>query len=78
VQLSPGDAIFLYTDGVTEAENSKEDEFSEASLQSVLEGVRASSVEEIVREVFAEVRTFSAGAPQHDDITAMALRYEGA
>ena len=77
VQLTPGDAIFLFTDGVPEAENSKQDEFSEASLQEVLERVKESSVEEIVREVFAEVRTFSAGAPQHDDVTAMALRYEG-
>lgn len=76
-QLSPGDAIFLYTDGVPEAENSRNEEFSEASLQNVLERVRARPVEEIVREVFAEVNKFSAGTLQHDDITAMAVRYEG-
>jgi serine phosphatase RsbU (regulator of sigma subunit) len=34
-------------------------------------------VEDIIRESFRQIDTFSKGAPQHDDITAMALRYEG-
>ncbi len=77
VQLNPGDGIFLYTDGVTEAEDLGEWQFGEERVESLLEEMKAHPVEEIIRAAFRHVTTFAAGAPQHDDITAMALRYEG-
>jgi sigma-B regulation protein RsbU (phosphoserine phosphatase) len=77
VQLNPGDAIFLYTDGVTEAEDIVENQFGEERVEALLDQLRSRPVEEVVRAAFRELTTFSAGAPQHDDITAMALRYEG-
>jgi sigma-B regulation protein RsbU (phosphoserine phosphatase) len=76
-QLKPGDAIFLYTDGVTEAEDIVENQFGEERVEALLDEMRGRPVEEVVRAMFRDLTTFSAGAPQHDDITAMALRYEG-
>jgi sigma-B regulation protein RsbU (phosphoserine phosphatase) len=77
IQLQPGDGIFLYTDGVSEAEDVVENQFGEERIEALLAEKRSGSVEEIIRTAFRQVATFAAGAPQHDDITAMALRYEG-
>jgi sigma-B regulation protein RsbU (phosphoserine phosphatase) len=77
VQLNPGDGIFLYTDGVTEAEDTIENQFGEERVESLLAELKTRPVEEIIRAAFGQIATFAAGAPQHDDITAMALRYEG-
>jgi sigma-B regulation protein RsbU (phosphoserine phosphatase) len=77
VQLQPGDAIFLYTDGVSEAEDVAENQFGEERIEALLAGMRRAGVEEIIRATFQQIAAFAAGAPQHDDITAMALRYEG-
>lgn len=80
LQLRSGDGILLYTDGVTEATDTSKNEFGEERLHKVLEKACAHPVEDLVEEmicaIFAEVNTFAAGAPQHDDITAMALQYE--
>src|SRR3954452_485702 len=77
VQLEPGDGIFLYTDGVSEAEDIAENQLGEERMEQMLTEVKSQTVEEIIRETFRQIDTFSKGAPQHDDITAMALRYEG-
>jgi sigma-B regulation protein RsbU (phosphoserine phosphatase) len=77
IQLQPGDGIFLYTDGVSEAEDVVENQFGEERIEALLSEMRTAPVEEIIRAAFREIGRFAAGAPQHDDITAMALRYEG-
>jgi sigma-B regulation protein RsbU (phosphoserine phosphatase) len=77
VQLQPGDGIFLYTDGVTEAEDMVENQFGEDRVEALLSEMKERPVEEIIRAAFGQIATFAAGAAQHDDITAMALRYEG-
>ena len=75
VRLCPGDGIFLYTDGVTEADDDGGRYFSEERLSGLLEQVKARPVRQIVRDVIGAVQGFSAGAAQADDITVMALRY---
>ena len=75
--MNPGDGILLYTDGVTEAEDIAENQFGEERVEALLDEMRGKPVDEIIRAAFSQLTTFSAGAPQHDDITAMALRYEG-
>jgi phosphoserine phosphatase RsbU/P len=77
VQLNPGDGIFLYTDGVSEAEDLGENQFGEDRIETLLGELKSRPVEEIIRAAFGQIATFAAGAAQHDDITAMALRYEG-
>ena len=72
--LGAGEALFLYTDGVTEALSPSRQEFSLARLESFLGGVTGASPAEIVRGCLAAVRAFASGAPQSDDIALLALR----
>jgi len=77
VQLQSGDGIFLYTDGVTEAEDAAGNQFEDDRVEQLLQDAKGQPVEAIIRETFRQVFEFANGAPQDDDITAMALRYEG-
>jgi len=75
IMLQPGDTLFLYTDGVTEAMNPAEEMFTEARLVSALQKDSSLALEEITNHVFTEVQAFAAGAQQSDDITCLAVRY---
>jgi sigma-B regulation protein RsbU (phosphoserine phosphatase) len=75
VMLRPGEGLFLYTDGVTEAMDSAGDLFSDHRLQEFLQRAPELSPTELVRSVVGEVKRFSCGAEQSDDITALALQY---
>ena len=77
VALGPGDGVFLYTDGVTEAMDADGALFSDPRLETVLAAHGDSTPEAITRAVIDEVRRYSASVPQSDDITALALRYHG-
>ncbi|HEU5270137.1 MAG TPA: PP2C family protein-serine/threonine phosphatase [Jatrophihabitans sp.] len=66
--LNPGDTLFAYTDGVTEATNGSGDQFGEDALRSLLQH-SARSGEGMLGEVYARVRGFAGGAPQSDDVT---------
>jgi sigma-B regulation protein RsbU (phosphoserine phosphatase) len=76
-QLSPGDLLFQFTDGVTEAKDVGENEFGEQRLEACLAGANSDRAEEIVDRVVGTVQEFSSGAPQADDITCLAVRYIG-
>ncbi len=75
VRLAPGDTLFLYTDGITEAQNTHEEEFGEERLDVKLASLGQVSTRDIVAAVVDEVRTFTGEAPQSDDITCIALRF---
>ena len=77
VQLQPGDRVFLYTDGVPEAEAPDKELFENHRLEETLEGVADRSPEEINRAVIEAVRVFSGGEHQSDDITCLTLAYRG-
>lgn len=77
IQLGPGDELFLYTDGVTEADNRRRELFGNSRLRSVLTESRAVSVVDRLGEVMNAVRAFAGDAPQADDITMLGLRYHG-
>jgi phosphoserine phosphatase RsbU/P len=74
LSLAPGDAIYLFTDGVTEAANTQDDLFSEERLETVLRAAVGSSTAEIVNSVARAVRDFVGTALPSDDITMLALR----
>lgn len=78
LQLKPGDAIFVYTDGVTEAENQQKDLFSDEKLIKLLIDSGKGSAQKIIELVKDEINIFSEGADQSDDITMLTLRYLGA
>jgi len=75
--LSPGEALLLYTDGVTEAMDSRERLYSDQRLEQFLASNRGSSPRQIIGDLINDVRHFAAGAPQSDDITGLALLYFG-
>jgi len=75
--LAPGDVIFLYTDGVTEAMNPENEFFSEERLKEYLSKLTDRSVEEIVKGVKNEIKLFVRDREQSDDITMLALKFRG-
>ena len=77
IALGPGDGIFMYTDGVTEAIDPSGEEFTTVRLVPCLAGCRGQALDEVIRSVGAAVSAFAAEAPQADDITMLALRFLG-
>ena len=73
ITLAPGDALVLYTDGVTEAMNGEHEELGMERLQEILAATSSRSPEEINRSIFNGIRAFAGGAPQSDDITCLTL-----
>ncbi len=76
-KLSPGDRIFLYTDGVTESTNEHEELYGEERLQHFLNTHETGHTEEILDALRKDLRDFSNEAPQFDDITMLLLDYKG-
>ena len=78
--LAPGDTLFLYTDGVTEAANEAQELYGENRLEAALN--RAAGGDVPMREILAAVRkdieSHVGAAEQSDDITMLALRYKKA
>jgi len=77
MQLAPGDEFFFYTDGVTEADNGRRELFGNDQLKAILDDSPGTSVVDRIRDVMQAVKTFAGDAPQSDDITMLALRYNG-
>jgi sigma-B regulation protein RsbU (phosphoserine phosphatase) len=75
VDLDPGACLFLYTDGVTEAENEREELFGDERLAKALRSAAGGTARDIVRSVLDEVRAFAGSAPPSDDIAALACRW---
>lgn len=74
VELRPGDVLVLYTDGVTEAINDREEEFGEDRLLAVITQNRDQSAGIILEKILAAISEFAGNRPQHDDITCMIIR----
>ena len=77
IQLVPGDTVFLYTDGVTEAVNTKNEEFGLERMVDALNLELEAPVAKLVDNVRGAINAFVGDAPQADDITMMVLRYFG-
>jgi len=78
MKLQPGDVLFLYTDGVTEAKNRQEELYGEPRLlEAVTQGPKA-RLADMVHFIRAEVVRHADGAQQSDDVTMLAIKYLGA
>ncbi len=77
LDLAPGDTLFLYTDGVTEATDSKQQLYGEERLAAVLNANRDKTPEKLLAAVKADLDMFVGQAPQFDDITMLSLCYCG-
>lgn len=77
LMLAPGDEIYLYTDGVTEATDANEALYGEERLQVLMNRLHGCSGEEVCRAVRQDIDLFVGTAPQFDDITMLYLKYNG-
>jgi len=73
VTLAPGDLLFLYTDGVSEAEDPQTAQFGMEVLEKALLEMRDRPAHDAVEHVIKRVKEFAKGAPQSDDITCVAI-----
>ncbi|HEX3863588.1 MAG TPA: SpoIIE family protein phosphatase [Stellaceae bacterium] len=74
--LLPGDMLFLFSDGITEAFNPAGEEFGNHRLEDALEAGRGQTAAELVARVLSATTEFAAEADQSDDITCLALVYQ--
>ena len=75
--LRSGDCVVIYTDGVSEAANPRNELFEETRLRKVIEGFQGHTVEELADAVSSAVKAFTGGAPQSDDITLLIVQHKG-
>ena len=76
-QLQKGDVVVIFTDGVTEALDIHGQEFGEERLIDLVKSHCKSDASHILERIVQEVQTFARGAAQHDDVTALVLKYAG-
>ena len=74
IRIEPGDILVLYTDGITESINSREEMFGEERLKSVVRMHARDSAQEILEHILEMVGSFSGDEPQYDDITLMVIK----
>jgi sigma-B regulation protein RsbU (phosphoserine phosphatase) len=74
VTLGSGDVVVMFTDGVSEAMNAEEEDFTEDRLEQVLKKVRTLSPSEIIEQIQLALEEHTQGTPQSDDITMLVLR----
>lgn len=77
VQLTRGDILVTFSDGVTEAMSASGEEYGEARLLECVQQHRSKSMPDLLEAILASVRAFARGAVQSDDVTALVLRYVG-
>ena len=75
--LSPGDSIFLYTDGVSEAQSEDRKEFGTDRMLKVLNENKGKDAKSICLAVKKAVDDYVGDSPQYDDITILAINYKG-
>ena len=78
VTLLPDDTMFVFSDGVTEAMNAADELYGNERLQADLSAASALTPQEMVRAIKAKVDAFTGEAPQSDDVTMLALRWQPA
>jgi serine phosphatase RsbU (regulator of sigma subunit) len=76
IRLKPGDSLLLYTDGVTEAMNDKEEMFGEERLKTVFKKLAREhpGAAEMVNALKDEIMNYSGAAQQHDDLTIVIIK----
>ncbi|MGH9707598.1 MAG: SpoIIE family protein phosphatase [Candidatus Acidiferrales bacterium] len=77
VQLDPGDYLVIYTDGVTEASNNRNELYEESRLRTILENFQGQGVDDLTIAIQAGMKEFTEGAAQSDDVTLLAIQYKG-
>jgi sigma-B regulation protein RsbU (phosphoserine phosphatase) len=77
VRLQPGDSLLLYTDGLSEARDHHDAEYGIERLAHLLSDGCATSPQAMIHGCLEDLKAFSGGAPRTDDMTIMAVRWDG-
>ena len=77
LEVSPGDWIVVFSDGVSEAMSESGEEFGEPRIVETVRSHREATPEVMLSAIVAAVKTFTTGAAQSDDLTALVIRYGG-
>jgi hypothetical protein len=72
--LAPGDWLVIFTDGLVEAENARQEEYGETRLLSALGVGTAATPDEMLNRLMAELDLFVGSTPQHDDVTCLLIK----
>jgi sigma-B regulation protein RsbU (phosphoserine phosphatase) len=75
--IKPGDMVYLYTDGVTEALNPEEELFGESRLMEAANKCGDSGLKDFIFSIKKDIDAFVRGAEQADDITMLVMQYKG-
>jgi sigma-B regulation protein RsbU (phosphoserine phosphatase) len=76
VTLAPGDWLIIFTDGLVEAENARQEEYGETRLLGAIAASAATTPTEMLKRLMAEVDLFVGSTPQHDDVTCLLVKAE--
>jgi sigma-B regulation protein RsbU (phosphoserine phosphatase) len=76
-QLTPGDTIVLFSDGIVEALNAAGEEFEEQRVREAVQPHLGEPVERVLDALLARLEAFTHGTTQTDDLTAVVVRYRG-
>ncbi len=72
--LQPGDWLVIFTDGVVEAVNARDEEYGEQRLLNVLQAGAAATPDELLRRIMSDLDVFVGATAQHDDVTCMLVK----
>jgi len=72
--IQPGDLLLAYTDGISEAMNSADEEWGEEAMILAAQQALGETAEDIVKAIFAAADVFAGGASQHDDMTVLVMK----
>jgi sigma-B regulation protein RsbU (phosphoserine phosphatase) len=75
LRLTPGEWLIIFSDGISEAMSATGDEYGESRIIDCIQRNKTLEPTRLLDALFADVREFTRGAPQSDDITGMVLRY---
>ncbi len=76
VTLAPGDWLVIFTDGLVEAENARQEEYGEYRLLNAIAAGAATAPAEMLNRLMAELDLFVGSTPQHDDVTCLLVKAE--
>ena len=74
VALAPNDILVAYTDGISEAMNSADEEWGEERMMETIKKCDGQSADQVLQRIFTAADAFVSGAKQHDDMTLVVLR----
>ena len=76
ITLAPADWLVIFTDGLVEAINAREEEYGEIRLMTALEAGKSLQPSELLKRLMSDLDVFVGNTPQHDDVTCMLLKAE--